>query len=149
MNINFNLINEIISYIFFFIFFKIFIYPKIIKSINNYNIYYYKNKFFLKYNKTFNNFLKNKILFMEKKTKTTIKIIINDINLFLIKKKIILKKILLIEKKKIINKLKKNIKILNLFLFKNCIYKIKYIFLKSYKKIYNEIIIYNNNFILL
>ncbi|MFI4878648.1 MAG: hypothetical protein ACH6QP_00055 [Candidatus Carsonella ruddii] len=149
MNLNFNLINEIISYIFFFIFFKIFIYSKIIKSINIYNVYYYKNKFFLKYNKTFNNFLKKKFLLIEKKTKKTIKIIINDINLFLLKKNLVLEKILLIEKKKSINKLKKNIKILNLFLFKNFIYKIKHIFLKSFKKIYNEIIIYNNNFILL
>ncbi|MFI4913455.1 MAG: hypothetical protein ACH6QR_00390 [Candidatus Carsonella ruddii] len=149
MNLNFNLINEIISYIFFFIFFKIFIYPKIIKSINKYNIYYYKNNFFIKYNKTFNNFLKNKFLFMEKQTKKSIKIIINEINILLAKKKILLKKILIIEKKKTINKLKNNIKILNLFLFKKFIYKIKYIFLKSYKKIYNEIIIYNNNFILL
>ncbi|MFI4847147.1 MAG: hypothetical protein ACH6QJ_00645 [Candidatus Carsonella ruddii] len=149
MNLNFNLINEIISYIFFFIFFKIFIYPKIIKSINKYNIYYYKNIFFIKYNKTFNNFLKNKFLFMEKQTKKSIKIIINEINIFLAKKKILIKKILIIEKKKTINKFKNNIKILNLFLFKKFIYKIKYIFLKSYKKIYNEIIIYNNNFILL
>ncbi|MFI4870073.1 MAG: hypothetical protein ACH6QM_00370 [Candidatus Carsonella ruddii] len=149
MNLNFNLINELISYIFFFIFFKIFIYPKIIKSINNYNIYYYKNILFLKYNKTFNNFLKKTFLFKENQTKNYIKIIIDDINLFLFKKKIILKKILLFEKKKIINKLKKNIKKINLFLFKKLIYKIKYIFLKSYKKIYNEIIIYNNNFVLL
>ncbi|MFI4883872.1 MAG: hypothetical protein ACH6QK_00620 [Candidatus Carsonella ruddii] len=149
MNLNFNLINELISYIFFFIFFKIFIYPKIIKSINNYNIYYYKNFFFLKYNKTFNNFLKKKFLFIEKQTKNSIKIIINDINLFLFKKKTILKQILLIEKKKIINEFKKNTKKINLLLFKNFIYKIKNIFLKSYKKIYNEIVIYNNNFILL
>ncbi|MGK2915990.1 MAG: hypothetical protein ACSLEH_00025 [Candidatus Carsonella ruddii] len=149
MNLNFNLINELISYIFFFIFFKVFIYPKMIKIINNYNIYYYKNIFFLKYNKTFNNFLKKKFLFIEKQTKNSIEIIINNINLFLFKKKILLKKILLIEKKKIVNKLKKNIKKINLFLFKNFVYKIKYIFLKSYKKIYNEIIIYNNNFILL
>ncbi|MFI4883704.1 MAG: hypothetical protein ACH6QQ_00635 [Candidatus Carsonella ruddii] len=149
MNLNFNLINELISYIFFFIFFKIFFYPKIIKIINNYNLYYYKNNFFLKYNKTFNNFLQKKFLFLEKQTKNSIKIIINDVNLFLFTKKIIFKKILLIEKKKNINKLKKNIKKINLFLFKNFIFKIKYIFFKSYKKIYNEIIIYNNNFILL
>ncbi|MGK2912655.1 MAG: hypothetical protein ACSLEI_00025 [Candidatus Carsonella ruddii] len=149
MNLNFNLINEIISFFFFFIFFKIFIYPKIIKNINNYNIYYYKNKIFLKYNKTFNNFLKKKFLFIEKHNKKYIKIIIDNTNLLILKKKNILKKILLIEKKKNINKLKKNIKKINLFLFKNFIYKIKNIFLKSYKKIYNEIIIYNNSFILL
>ncbi|MGK2930986.1 MAG: hypothetical protein ACSLEG_00025 [Candidatus Carsonella ruddii] len=149
MNLNFNLINEIISFFFFYFFFKIFIYPKIIKNINNYNVYYYKNKIFLKYNKTFNNFLKNNFLFIEKQIKNSIKIIIENVNIHIFKKKIILKKILSIKKKQNINKLKKNIKNFHFFLFKNFIYKIKIFFLKSYKKIYNEIIIYNNNFILL
>ncbi|UNB92077.1 hypothetical protein ACJEC8_00100 [Candidatus Carsonella ruddii] len=149
MNINFTLINEIISFIFFFIFFLTFIFPKIIDQINDQDIYFFQNKIFLNYNKTFNNKLFKKIIFIEQNIKNNVKIIIEDINNILIKKIFFLKNSISIEKKFIINKIKKKIGVININFIYNFIYEIKIYFLKSFKKIYNEIINYNNDFILI
>ncbi|WP_433927851.1 hypothetical protein [Candidatus Carsonella ruddii] len=149
MNINFTLINEFFSFIIFFIFSFIFVFPKMINIINLNELIHFKNEIFINYNKTLeNNFIK-KLIFIEFKIKENIDNFIKNINNIIYNKKNILINIILLEKNFLMKKIKKIIGEINYNFIKNFSIELKKIFLKSFKKIYNEIIIYNNEFIII
>ncbi|XZR52597.1 MAG: hypothetical protein ACM3Q7_00030 [Candidatus Carsonella ruddii] len=148
MNFNFTLINEFISFIIFFYFSCFFIFPIIIKTLNNYNLNNFKNKSFIKFNQTLENKLIKNLFLIEKKLKNKTNIILDFINNTFFLKKNNLSNLLTIEKKIIFNEINILFKIKKNKLIKIFFNKLKLSFTKSFKNIYNEILNYNNEFII-
>ncbi|AFP83480.1 hypothetical protein [Candidatus Carsonella ruddii] len=148
MKINFTLINEFFSFLFFFLFSYKKIFPIFLTNINKNNFYYFKNIILIKYFKTIKNKIDIYFIQKELKIKNNIFFYLKKIdNIFNIEKK---KFFFLIKNEKIILKKKiliilKNFNIKNINFFLN---KIKISFLISFKKIFKEIILYNNEFII-
>ncbi|WMC19869.1 MAG: hypothetical protein NVS86_00030 [Candidatus Carsonella ruddii] len=148
MNFNFTLINEFISFIIFFYFSCFFIFPIITKILNKYNLNNLKNNSFIKFNQTLENNLIKNLYIIENKIKDKINFVLYYINNIFFKKKDNLLDFFLIEKEKIFNKINILFKKKKNNLIKRIFVKLKLSFVKSFKDIYNEIINYNNEFII-
>ncbi|XZR53006.1 MAG: hypothetical protein ACM3Q5_00030 [Candidatus Carsonella ruddii] len=148
MTFNFTLINEFISFIIFFYFSCFYIFPLIIKTLNNFNLNDFKNKSFIKFNQTLENKLIKNLILIEKKIKTKNNIFLNLINNILFIKQNNIINLSIIEKQKILNNFNILFKIKKNKLFKNFLKLLKISFTKSFKNIYNEILNYNNEFII-
>ncbi|WMC20464.1 MAG: hypothetical protein PNH44_00025 [Candidatus Carsonella ruddii] len=148
MNFNFTLINEFISFIIFFYFSCFFIFPIAIKILNKYNLNNLKNNSFIKFNQTLENNLIKNLYIIETKLKNQINNIFYFINSVFYKKKDNLLDFILIEKEKIFNKINILFKKKKENLIKKIFVKLKSSFVKSFKDIYNDIINYNNEFII-
>lgn len=148
MNINLTIINEFCSFIIFFYFSCYFILPNFVNVLNENNLFNFKNRIFLKFNKTLNNkflsFLKKK----EHNIKNNINYVINNNKFNLNLKKHDLLNLIKIEKKYIFNIIKNILKKNKLILIKNFMNELKKIFFKTFKNIYNELLQYNNEFII-
>ncbi|AQU89423.1 hypothetical protein [Candidatus Carsonella ruddii] len=149
MNINFTLVNEFLSFLIFFIFSFVFLFPKIISIINCEDLINFKNKIFLNYNKTLENSFLKKIIVIEIEIKKNFESNINNINNIIIYKKNILFNSILLEKNLFLKKIKLIFNIINRNFIKIFSFKIKTNFLKSFKKIFNDFIDYNKEFIIL
>ncbi|XOD38989.1 MAG: hypothetical protein ACAF48_00025 [Candidatus Carsonella ruddii] len=149
MNINFTLVNEFLSFLIFFIFSFVFLFPKIISIINCEDLINFKNKTFLNYNKTLENSFLKKIIIIEIEIKKNFENNINNINNIIICKKNILFNSILLEKNLFLKKIKLIFNIVNHNFIKIFSFKIKTNFLKSFKKIFNDFIDYNKEFIII
>lgn len=149
MNINFTLINEFLSFLIFFVFSFIFIFPKIINIINYNDLNDFKNKIFLNYNKTLENNLIKKIFIIEFEIQKQFDKNIKNINNNILKKKIFLLDIIILEKNFFIKKIKKIFNLINYNYIKNFYNELKINFVQIFKKIFNNIINYNKEFIII
>ncbi|MGP4128072.1 MAG: hypothetical protein ACTXNS_00025 [Candidatus Carsonella ruddii] len=148
MNFNFTLINEFISFIIFFYFSCFYIFPLIIKTLNNFNLNDFKNQSFIKFSQTLENKLVESLIFTENLIKNQTNIFLNLINdIFYIKKDNLLN-LSTIEKQKIFNKINILFKSQKNKLLGTFLNELKISFIKSFKNIYNEILNYNNEFII-
>lgn len=147
MNFNYSIISEFLSFLTFFIFSYFFIYPLLIVNINNFNIENFKNKVYLNYNKT----LYNKFIFELKKLefffKENIFFHCNNLCDELSKKKNIFLDMIISEKNYFLKYFKNKIFLKYNFYIKNKFFDIKKVIVKSFKNVYNELINYNNEFI--
>ncbi|ATX33434.1 hypothetical protein CUN91_00495 [Candidatus Carsonella ruddii] len=149
MNINFTLINEFLSFLIFFVFSFIFIFPKIINIINYNDLNDFKNKIFLNYNKTLENNLIKKIFIIEFEIQKQFDKNIKNINNNILKKKNFLLDIIILEKNFFIKKIKKIFNLINYNYIKNFYNELKINFVQIFKKIFNNIINYNKEFIII
>ncbi|WMC19272.1 MAG: hypothetical protein NVS84_00030 [Candidatus Carsonella ruddii] len=148
MNFNFTLINEFISFIIFFYFSCFYVFPFIVKTLNNFNLNDFKNKSFIKFNQTLENKLIKSLILIEKKIITQTNIFLELVNNTLFIKRNNLLNFSTIEKQKIFNKIKILFKIQKNELLGIFLNELKLSFIKSFKNIYNEILNYNNEFII-
>ncbi|QLK13978.1 hypothetical protein V7Z36_00025 [Candidatus Carsonella ruddii] len=147
MNINFTILNEIISFMVFFVFSCIFVFPEIIKNNNDFETLNFKNQIFSKYNKTFINKIELKIILLEFFINNELKVFFKNINNIIEVKKTKLIQTILLEKDFLIKQIKKILKFNYLKYTYIFFQELKTSFLKSFKKIYLEIINYNNEFL--
>ncbi|WGS66674.1 hypothetical protein MEJ65_00030 [Candidatus Carsonella ruddii] len=148
MNFNFTLINEFISFVIFFYFSCFYIFPLIIKTLNNFSLNDFKNKSFIKFNQTLENKLIKNLILIEKKIKKNTNIFLNLLNNVIYTKKTDLLNLSIIEKQKILNKINILFKIKKNKLLIFFLNSLKLSFIKSFKNVYNEILNYNNEFII-
>ncbi|AFP83860.1 hypothetical protein [Candidatus Carsonella ruddii] len=148
MNFDFTLINEFISFIIFFYFSSFYIFPIILNIINDNNINNFKNKSFIKFNQTIENKLNNYLIKKEILIKKNNNFFIKNINNFFLKKKQDFLNFIILEKKNILNKISIIFKLKKEYLIKNFFFNLKLSIIKSFNNIYNEILNYNNEFII-
>ncbi|BCG49222.1 hypothetical protein [Candidatus Carsonella ruddii] len=147
MNINFTILNEIISFLAFFVFSCIFVFPEIIKNNNDFETLNFKNQIFSKCNKTFINKIEAKINLLEFFINNELKIFLKNINNIIEVKRDKLILTILLEKDFLIKQIKKILKFNYLRYIDIFFQELRTSFLKSFKKIYIEIINYNNEFL--
>ncbi|BFI90824.1 hypothetical protein [Candidatus Carsonella ruddii] len=148
MNFNFTLINEFISFIFFFFFSCFFIFPFIIKLLNNFSLIDFKNKSFIKFNQTLENKLIRYLFLIESELKNKTDIILDLMNNIFYKKKDNLSYLISVEKKKIFIEINKLFKSEQIKMIKKFFNSVKLSFVRSFKNVYNEILNYNNEYII-
>ncbi|AFP84052.1 F0F1-type ATP synthase B subunit [Candidatus Carsonella ruddii HT isolate Thao2000] len=148
MNFNFTFINEFLSFIVFFYFSNFYIFPIILNILNNNNIKEFKKNSLIKFNQTIENKIINYLIKKEINIKKNINFYTNIINNIFLKKKKDFFNFCLIEKHNIISKIFIIFKLKKEIFIKKFFLKLKNSIIKSFKNIYNEILNYNNEFII-